>query len=157
MTNRMQAIAVRHLPRGVAAIAVMAAALTGTTATAELNVNPGLWEFTSNMRMEGPMEMPDQQSTETDCLTQEEIDEDLLFGLDEDDAECEVVDSDITSDRVAYTLMCDYGDGDSFESSYVMHLMGDRVEGEMVGDIDTPMGEMKMFVDFEGEKIGDSC
>ncbi|MCP1677121.1 hypothetical protein J2T57_004295 [Natronocella acetinitrilica] len=143
---------------GVGVAAIMAAGmLVGTAAASDLNVNPGLWEFRTVMSTEGPMDMPEQRSQETECLTQEDIDQGPLFDMDDMGDGCEVLDSNISSNRVTYTMACDAGDGSTFDTEYSMDLMGDRIEGVMTGDINTPMGDMKLRMDFEGERVGDSC
>lgn len=149
-----------HFTRWRRPMAAIALALAGAAPAmaADLNVNPGLWEFTNTMRMEGPMEMPEQSSSETDCITQDDIDRGPLFGMEDDmDEACEILDEDISRDRVYYRLECAGGPDESFTMDYEMQLMGDTIRGEMSGDMDTPMGPMQMQIDFNGERVGDSC
>ncbi len=148
----------RTLMHGTTGIVVFAGILGFSVASADdLNVNPGLWEFHSVMKTEGPVDMPEERTSETECLTQDMIDEGPMFGVDEMEDGCEIINSDISSNEVNYTMRCDAGDGQTFETDYHMRLMGDRIEGNMAGDIETPMGDVHLQVEFEGERVADSC
>ncbi|ABI55864.1 DUF3617 domain-containing protein [Alkalilimnicola ehrlichii MLHE-1] len=116
------------------------------------NVEPGLWEHTSTTTMEGEYAMPDHIETTQECITEEDLDE----GIQLHDAEgCEVIDQSISSDEVTYRLQCADPQGGTMEMDMHMRMMGDRMEGEMTGDFETPMGEMKMRMEIVGERIGD--
>lgn len=116
------------------------------------NVEPGLWEFTNTMEMTGAMDMPGHTETSQECITEEDLDAGIQLHDEED---CEVLDESISSDQVSYRLVCTDPQGGSMEMDMTMELMGDRMEGEMTGTAETPMGEMQMNMDMVGERIGD--
>lgn len=147
----------RHPRRAALRAVIVATGLVvagGVAAEPELNIEPGQWEFNSTMRMEGAMNMPEQQSSESQCLTQEEIDQGPVFTPDDEEG-CEILSEDISRDRVVYQMRCEGGDGMAFEADYAMDLMGDQVRGTMTGDMETPMGEMTLNMEFDGERVGD--
>ncbi|RLK51244.1 uncharacterized protein DUF3617 [Alkalispirillum mobile] len=116
------------------------------------NVEPGLWEYTNTTVMEGEMDMPDHTETTQECITEDDLDAGIQL---HDEDGCEVVDESISSDEVSYRLSCADPQGGTMEMDMNMQLMGDRMEGKMTGDFETPMGDMRMNMEIVGERIGD--
>ncbi len=133
------------------------AAILGTPAmlAAETpNVEPGMWEYESEMTYEGDVPIPDQTDTVQECVTQEEIEQGDAF-LDTDDMDgCEMTHSDIRSDGMDYTMECEE-EGSSIVMEAEMEFMGDRTRGVITGDMDTPMGPVRMNIEMEGHRVGD--
>ncbi|MDQ2070073.1 DUF3617 domain-containing protein [Natronospira bacteriovora] len=119
------------------------------------NVEPGLWEHTSVTRISGaPMEIPEQEYTQQECLTQEELDEPDFF-IQEGDG-CDFYDQEISSSGMSYTMICsDHEIGTSVRMDASLSFFGDRMEGVMEGEMDSPMGQLTMIVEMSGERIGD--
>ena len=117
------------------------------------NIEPGEWETTSSITMEGPFPIPPQEDTNTQCVTQEDIDEGMAFM--DDDENCEVIERDIKRDRMSVTMTCETGEAMTMTMKMDMEFDGDSMEGQMVGDMESPMGAMKMNVAMSGKRIGD--
>ena len=117
------------------------------------NIEPGEWETTSSITMEGPFPIPPQEDTSTQCVTQEDIDEGMAFM--DDDENCEVIERDVQRDSMSVTMSCNTGDAMTMTMKMDMEFDGDSMEGAMVGDMESPMGPMKMNVTMSGKRIGD--
>ncbi|WP_018881262.1 DUF3617 domain-containing protein [Thioalkalivibrio sp. ALE30] len=117
------------------------------------NIQPGLWENQNTMIMEGMAGMPDQTETTTECVTQEEIDrgENII----EAPEGCTLDQMDMTADRMDYTMSCTDPQGGQMQMEGSMRFMGDRAEGEMTSEMDTPMGPMNVRMETRGQRIGD--
>lgn len=117
------------------------------------NIEPGQWEYTHTMIMEGMDQMPDQVDTTRECVTQEDIEsgEDVFEVPDE----CTLDHADIRADGAEYAMTCTDPQGGSATMEGEMRFMGDRSEGRMSADVEGPMGEMTIVTEIEGERIGD--
>lgn len=117
------------------------------------NIEPGEWEYTNTTTMEGAHQMPEQTETYTECVTEE----DLARGEEMIEAPegCSVDSMDMRADGVDYTMTCTDADGTSMDMQGSMEFMGDRAEGEMRSEIDSPMGPMSVRIHVEGQRIGD--
>ncbi|MEM7053904.1 MAG: DUF3617 family protein [Pseudomonadota bacterium] len=117
------------------------------------NIEPGQWETTSNMTMEGPFPIPPQEDTSTQCITEEDIADGMAFM--EDDETCQVTEKDIQRDSGRIVMVCDSGDAMKMTMQMDMKFEGDAMEGEMVGDMESPMGPMKMNMTMTSRRLGD--
>ncbi|WP_019572042.1 DUF3617 family protein [Thioalkalivibrio sp. ALMg3] len=117
------------------------------------NIQPGLWENQTTMIMEGMGGMPDQTETTTECVTQEDLDrgENII----EAPEGCTLDQMDMTADRMDYTMSCPGPQGGRMQMDGSMRFMGDRTEGEMTSEMDTPMGRMNVRMEIRGQRIGD--
>ncbi|WP_018863524.1 DUF3617 family protein [Thioalkalivibrio sp. ARh3] len=117
------------------------------------NIEPGEWEYTNTTTMDGAHQMPEQTETYTECVTEE----DLARGEEMIEAPegCSVDSMDMRADGVDYTMTCTDPDGTSMDMEGSMQFMGDRAEGEMRSEIDSPMGPMSVRITVEGQRIGD--
>lgn len=117
------------------------------------NIQPGEWEYTHTTVMDGPHDMPEQVETHTECVTAEDLErgEDLI----EAPEDCTLESVSMDADGMEYTMTCAGPDGSSARMEASMQFYGDRTEGEMHTQIDTPMGPMDVEVKVEGQRIGD--
>lgn len=121
------------------------------------NVQPGLWEISSHMTGTGFMPVEDQTSTETQCLSEEDIRNGGLmdFPLDEG---CRLTGRDYGRDSASVAWICDMsangikmtGNGEA-----VMQFRGESSDGTMRMRLNTPMGEMNMNATIKARRIGD--
>ncbi|WP_018141907.1 DUF3617 family protein [Thioalkalivibrio sp. ALJ7] len=117
------------------------------------NIQPGLWENQNTMIMEGMGNMPDQTETTTECVTQEDIDQGE--SIIEPPEGCSMDQMDMSADRMDYTMVCTDPQGGQMQMEGRMRFMGDRAEGEMTSEMDTPMGTVNVRMEMRGERIGD--
>jgi hypothetical protein len=95
-----------------------------STAAADVDINPGLWEITTEMKMPG-MSMP--PATITQCLTKE----DLVPQSSSPNQECEIIDMQTSGNTVRWTMKCSGEGGESIAKGEVTYH-GDTYEGTMV-------------------------
>lgn len=134
-------------------LALLGSALLATSvAAATPNVTPGLWSHTNTMSMQGPMGMPPQVFSGEECITQADIDK----GVDLVDmpAGCTLTQMDIRRHSMDYGMSCNM-DGMQMSFTGTMTFEGERMQGEMTSEIDTPIGKMIMKMESRGERIGD--
>ncbi len=137
--------------RIAAATALLGASLG--LAADEPNLNPGLWEYNTTITFDSEFPIPDQQDSSTDCLTAEDIAQGNTFV---DDMEgCEMVREDLRSDGMDYVMECQAPDGTSITMEAQMAFDGDTATGNISGDMETPMGPMKMNINIDGRRIDD--
>ncbi|MCK8516432.1 DUF3617 domain-containing protein [Methylonatrum kenyense] len=128
------------------------------------NVEPGEWEFTTTINMEGGQAMPEQSHTDRECLTESDIEsvEDTLLSSV---GECQVMSTDITSEGMDFQMTCDLEgqvaevggeytfDGDSMTGKMRLDMMAPAAAEVQPGE--DPNGGMQIFTDISGERIGD--
>ncbi len=118
------------------------------------NIQPGEWSYTTTTRMlNAPFPFPEQTHTSTECVTLEDIKRGDAF-LD-DVEECTVNEMEIGRDSMHYTMVCRAEDGTEFRMRSAMRFHGDRLDGTMESEIETPMGPMQMQITLEGRRTGD--
>lgn len=115
------------------------------------NIEPGQWEYTNVMRAEG-VPMPEQRSTNRECITIEDVERGAAFV--EDAEECEVSNLNLTRDRGSYNMVCTE-EGVEMDMDVDMRFMGTTTEGTIRMDVETPMGPMRMHMELSGRRIGD--
>lgn len=119
------------------------------------NINPGQWEYTTTMTMSaGGQAMPGRTMKNKDCVSQEDISDPDLFGGDEL-KNCQVSAMEQSRSRLRYSLTCPGPDGSPYTMSADLKLQGDSMNGTMKGDMQSPMGPMKMRMEMSGKRIGD--
>lgn len=140
MLNRFFAVVMITLVFGVPALAV------------QPNLEPGQWQYETTTVFEGDLPIPDQTETTTDCLTQEKLDDrDLLQDFGE---ACEVVEQEIRADGMDFAVRCSV-DEHQTNMTGQMRFMGDRADGSINADVETPMGLMSMNMNVTGTRVGD--
>ncbi len=133
------------------AIAALLALPLAALAT-EPNIQPGEWELTSTTRFIGTP-MPEQKQSTTECLTREDLADGLVFDVDVED--CQITDKDMRRDGMSYSMTCAQEDGFDMVMNAEMQFLGNRTQGTVAAEMNTPMGAMKMEVLLEGTRIGD--
>ncbi len=118
--------------------------LTATPAVSGVDMKPGLWEITTNTRMQG-MSIP--PSTTTQCLTED----DVVPHNRQPGQECEIVDMETSGDTVTWRLECT-GQGGRVESTGMIRYLGDRFEGSVTTEIDATGITVESTL--EGKRLG---
>jgi hypothetical protein len=118
------------------------------------NIEPGQWEYQTRMSVEAPFPFPEQNDTTTDCVTEEDLNEADTFMGDMDVEECEVTREEMRSDGASYEMVCQ-ADGMTMNMTMELTFMGDRSEGLIISQAETPMGPMKSTIEMSGRRIGD--
>ncbi len=138
--------------RKITAAAVLASVATFASA-AEPNMEPGRWEYTNTTRFSGPVNIPEQTNTHTQCVTPGDIEEADTFLRDAQ--KCRIDDREVGSDAVSYTMVCPGQDGGEMRMQVDMQVMGDRVQGRSTATLMMNGQSMEMVTRIEGERIGD--
>lgn len=118
------------------------------------NVQPGKWEYNNKTSFEGQMNIPDQEQSHTECVTLDQIERGEAF-VDDMPEECEVSNMDMSRSGMSYDMACTQPGGTKMDMSFDMEFKGDRMDGVVTGDMETPMGNMNMNVEIQGRRIGD--
>ncbi|QOC22514.1 DUF3617 family protein [Wenzhouxiangella sp. AB-CW3] len=135
-------------------IATATLLLFGLSAVAETpNIEPGMWEYHNKMTFQSDVPIPDQEHTNQECVTLEDIERGDAFL--EDVEECDITNQEIRSDGMDYSMSCHGPDGTEMTMDASMQFYGDRTTGTIHGEMDTPMGPMQMTIELTGERIGD--
>lgn len=126
----------------------------GCSVTADTpNLEPGMWEYQNKMSFDSEFPIPDQEQTNQECLTLDDIKRGDAF-LDDVD-ECDVTRQDIRSDGMDYSMICRGPDGTEMRMDASMQFNGDTATGTITGEMETPMGPMSMSIEMNGRRIGD--
>jgi hypothetical protein len=116
------------------------------------NLEPGMWETTLTMRSEGGFPMPEQNHTNSECMSEEDLAKgDAFF---DDVEQCEFQHREIRRDGADFEMTCS-DSGMSIKMTANMAFHGDRSEGTIRTDIETPMGPMTMVTTLKGRRTGD--
>ncbi|OOZ37568.1 DUF3617 domain-containing protein [Solemya velesiana gill symbiont] len=119
--------------------------LGGCSQANEVNMNPGLWEWRSEIEMPGmPMKMP--PTVYQQCITRE----DLVPKEGGDNQDCELSEMETTGDTVSWRMTCS-GPAGQVASVGKMTYAGDSAMGEVSVDA----GGMKMLSRTSGQRVGD--
>lgn len=121
---------------------------------AKPNLTPGLWETTSTTSFEGPMEIPEESDTATECITEEDLQDADSFLLEDDD-DCSYSDQEISSDRMTGTMQCQYDEETTATMEITLNFRGETSDGTLTGTLQTPMGELRVHTEMEGRRIDD--
>jgi len=135
-------------------LAPLAAAVALSAQAQDPNINPGMWETTSTVTIESEQfPIPPRTDSSSDCVTAEDIADGQAF-LD-DNEDCEFTNKDLRTDGMDYSMSCNSADGSTVTLNASMQFGGDTMSGTIDGDIESPMGVMKMNVEMKGERTGD--
>lgn len=118
------------------------------------NIKPGLWEYETRMSVEAPFPFPDQTATNTECLTAEGLARADTFIGDMGMEQCDISRQEMRANGLNYEMVCNQ---DDMRISMVMDMQfqGERSEGLITSEADTPMGPMKSTIRLAGRRIGD--
>ena len=114
-------------------------------AGSDVNMNEGLWEITSEVKMPG-MTMP--PSTHTQCITKD----DLVPQKAQSGQGCQVTDVQYKGDTVSWKIECT-GQGGVMTGTGRITYNGDSFVGQM--KMTMPGQGMKVTTHMKGRRIGD--
>ena len=114
-------------------------------AGSDINMNEGLWEITSEVKMPG-MSMP--PSTHTQCITKD----DLVPQKTQPGQECEVTNVQHKGNTVTWKMECS-GQGGAMTGTGRITYNGDSFVGQIKMTI--PGQSMKITTHMKGRRIGD--
>ncbi len=117
-------------------------------AFAEPNINPGLWEITTETEMVGMPGMKVPPQTHTQCLSKE----DLVPQSKEASKECQITDIHQSDNTISWKIICS-GKNGSMEGTGKITYLGDSLEGFM--DMVIKGANMKIKNKMKGHRIGE--
>ncbi len=129
-------------------------ALVATAQAETPNIQPGQWEYQTRMAVEAPFPVPEQNDTSTDCVSEQDVAEANTFMGDMDVEECEITHEEMRSDGAKYEMVCQ-ADGMTMDMTLDLKFMGDRSEGLITSQAETPMGPMKTTIEMTGRRVGE--
>ena len=127
----------------ISAILLLSASIV--FAGSDVNMNEGLWEITSEVKMSG-MSMP--PSTHTQCITKD----DLVPQKAQPGQECQVTNIQCQGDTVTWEIECS-GQGRLMKGTGRITYNGDSFVGQM--KMTMPDQGMKITTNMKGRRIGD--
>ncbi len=99
--------------------------IAGVANAADVNMNPGLWEWTAIMNIPNvPMQIPPRVNRK--CLTQD----DLIPAARKPGQECDIKDLNTSSNRVTWAMTCKTPQG-PVATTGEMNYQGDTADGEV--------------------------
>lgn len=128
-------------------LTVLLTLLFSATATADNDVNEGLWEITTKLEIEG-MSMTMAPMTNTQCITKDM----LVPKSDQPGQECEITNQKIAGNTLTYDMECS-GPGGSMKGHGEATYTGDTMTGKMEMNMPS-QGDMKMTAKMSGKRIG---
>lgn len=128
-------------------------ALSPFVAAETPNMQPGMWEYHNKMTFQSDFPIPDQEHTNQECVTLEDIERGDAFLEDVED--CEITHQDIRRDGMDYSMTCRSPDGTEMTMDATMDFHGDSANGVIDGTMQTPMGDMSMRINMSGRRVGD--
>ncbi|MES9936269.1 MAG: DUF3617 family protein, partial [Sedimenticola sp.] len=124
---------------------IMLVTLAGCSQAGDVNMNPGLWEWSTEMEMPGmPMKMP--PTVYQQCITRE----DLVPREGGQNQDCEITEMETSGDTVSWQMTCSSPAGQVI-SSGKMTYAGDSATGEM--SVNT--AGMEMLSRSRGRRLGE--
>jgi len=121
--------------------------LMAGTAFAGPNINPGLWEFTTETQMQGGGAMQVPAETHTQCITQD----DLVPMSQNASQECQITNVVTNGDTISWDIVCG-GQGGQMEGSGEVTYHGNTMNGSMVMAISGT--NMQITNTITGRRIG---
>ena len=137
-------------------LTVASSVLTGVVQAEEYNVNPGMWETTSKMKVTGmPPEMAAMmqkpQTVEKECVKDNSYD----FNPGEGEKGCSIKKNRQSSKHLSWEMVCNT-EGGGAKGKGEANFNGDSVSGWFEMDMQGPAGPMKIRHDFNAKRTG-SC
>jgi len=111
------------------------------------NINPGLWEFTTETQMQGAANMQVPAETHTQCITQD----DLVPMSQNASQECQITNVVNNGDTISWDIVCG-GQGGQMDGNGEVTYHGDTMEGNMVMAISGT--NMQITNTITGRRIG---
>jgi len=133
---------------GIAALCMASAANAQS-----VSVNPGQWEYTTDIMMESAMGSMPQSDSDSSCLKPEDA---TQTPADFAESGCEVTKSSMDGETLKFSLSCDQM-GVPMEGKMAITPMDNGnaldISGEMSGEV-PQMGEMKVTIKASGKRVG---
>ena len=117
-----------------------------------IDMNPGEWEMTTTVKMEGMPGMPGEMPPHVmkRCLTEG----DIVPRDEEQQKECKVTDQQVDGNQVSWSVVCD-GERMKGTGSGSGTWSGDTFEGAFDLKMDMPgQGEVTMHATMKGKRLG---
>ena len=140
------------MTRLFAAVMILTAAAVAV-ADETPNINPGLWKHDTTMTFMGDFPIPDQEQSEEQCVTAEEVAKGGNF-LDDVGEECDITRQEIRRDGMNLAMTCAQ-QGMQVSMTADMNFNGDQVDGMINSEMETPMGPMQARIEISGQRVGD--
>ncbi|MBV8202448.1 MAG: DUF3617 family protein [Acidobacteria bacterium] len=144
-----------RIPRSMPAVAALGAALLVAMATAasaaKVNINPGKWEVTTTVDIQGRLPGKDKPPVTTRCIKPEDVkDADAMVQAQQKDKRCTTTVASATSDHVAWSYECPTGSG-SADYAYA----GDSYEVTLQYLVHAKDGDHKQTQHTTARRVGD--
>ncbi|SEQ21795.1 Protein of unknown function [Ectothiorhodospira magna] len=135
-----------------ALMAVMIFLLASPATAADLDIQPGDWEFTNVTRILGDSPFPEQTTTNRQCITAE----DVARGPDfmELSENCQMSNLQISAAAMSYDMVCKENDME-IHMQAEMRFQGNRLSGLVDAELEGPMGKMPMRTEITARRMGD--
>ena len=117
------------------------------TATADYDINEGLWEMTVKVEIEG-MPMTMAPITNTQCITKDM----MVPKSGQQGQECEITNQKTVGNTLTYDIECS-SPGGSVKGHGEVTYTGDTMTGKMETNMSS-QGDMKMITKMSGKRIG---
>lgn len=132
--------------------ALLAAVLCAGAMAEPSNMQPGLWEITTEMDMPGmPVQIPPQ--TTRHCYTAADLAEARNTVPQGAEEHCKMTEYQVDGNTATWTMECT---GDTpMRATGSMTSSADRYSGEMQSVMQGPGGNMQMTTRWRGRRIGD--
>jgi hypothetical protein len=115
---------------------------------AELNMQDGKWEITTNVEMKGMPPMPPTKFTQ--CITRK----DAIPQKPENNQDCKVTNNKVSGDTVTWSMQCKSKEG-TMDSNGKITYKNDTFDGIVNMNMDGPKtGKMQMTQHMSGKRIG---
>ena len=121
--------------------------LFSETATADYDINEGLWEMTVKVEIEG-MPMTMAPITNTQCITKDM----MVPKSGQQGQECEITNQKTVGNTLTYDIECS-SPGGSMKGHGEATYTGDTMTGTMEANMPC-QGDMKMITKMSGKRIG---
>lgn len=142
------------MPRFISLLAYFSAslALTAPVLAETPNLSPGLWAYSNQTSISGPVNISPQTTNNQECLKQEDLNKGVEM-LNIPDS-CKVTQADIYRDKTEFAATCDMS---GIPSSYQGHanFHGDHLDGKMTSEMDSPLGKIIMHMNFTAKRVGE--
>lgn len=134
-------------------IAVFMTTLLAANAHADTpNLQPGLWAYTNVTTVEGAVSLPPQTSNNQECLKQADLDKGVdMLNIPE---QCTLTRVEISRDNADFAATCNMGGMTSMYNGHT-DFLGNKLQGSMDSETDTPLGKMLMNMAFTAKRVGD--
>jgi hypothetical protein len=126
--------------------------LVSSSALAEApNLQPGLWEYTHHTTSEGVLKLAPMNETKQECFSQAQFNKGVnMLNIPQS---CQLKTLKVSAIRTDFTANCDIA---GMATAYVGHANFNvtKLDGEMIGQTQTPFGPIIMKAVFNAKRLG---